>query len=298
MMSLAPKKSSGYDICEEAGLCQKVCVGYSGSSQMDSRIRKTILLHIDQQSFFTHLIKDIVSHVKKYNADTSYKNKLNDDASERSVKNANNKQLNPVIRLNGYSDIPWEDKKYKFKFTQEIKDIIKKYIKFTYTDPYLQGLVQSPSNIHLGQEVTIFELFPDLIFYDYTKYIDRKNLPKNYHLTFSFDKGRKNIFPNSRANISVIVTSDLLDKLTTKKNTHLNRIYTFINGDQHDFRPFDDNSNPQEIKFILLNFQENSKEDKISNYAITDEDEFEILIINPLLKRSKKKNYILGSPIF
>lgn len=56
----------------------------------------------------------------------------------------------PVFRLNGTTDITWE----KFK----IKD-----------------------------NKNIFELFPDTQFYDYTKNYKRfeKELPKNYHLTFS-----------------------------------------------------------------------------------------------------------------
>jgi hypothetical protein len=29
------------------------------------------------------------------------------------------------------------------------------------------------------------ELFPDIQFYDYTKHSNRKNIPSNYHLTFS-----------------------------------------------------------------------------------------------------------------
>ena len=60
----------------------------------------------------------------------------------------------PAVRLNGTSDIPWE--KVKFK-TQNSK--------------------------------TIFELFPQLTWYDYTKYPYSKRpnekLPSNYHLTFS-----------------------------------------------------------------------------------------------------------------
>jgi hypothetical protein len=41
--------------------------------------------------------------------------------------------------------------------------------------------------IHIKiRAVTIFELFPDIQFYDYTKNPTRDQLPKNYDLTFSY----------------------------------------------------------------------------------------------------------------
>lgn len=55
----------------------------------------------------------------------------------------------PTFRLNAYSDIKWENVRIK-----------------------------SFGNC------TIFELFPDVTFYDYTKHTNRKT-PKNYHLTYS-----------------------------------------------------------------------------------------------------------------
>jgi hypothetical protein len=65
--------------------------------------------------------------------------------------------LIPVIRLNGTSDINWEDIRFNYEF--------------------IHNKIRS---------VTIFELFPDIQFYDYTKNPNRDNLPKNYDLTFSY----------------------------------------------------------------------------------------------------------------
>lgn len=67
----------------------------------------------------------------------------------RAIKKAAKKGLTPVFRLNGTSDLSWE-----------------KY------------LVPGP-------DCTIFELFPEVQFYDYTAVLGRKNIPSNYHLTFS-----------------------------------------------------------------------------------------------------------------
>jgi hypothetical protein len=68
------------------------------------------------------------------------------------IRQAARKGLIPLVRLNGTSDIKWE------------------HIYFN----------------HMGKLVTIFEVFPDLQFYDYTKMSGRQVLPANYDLTFSY----------------------------------------------------------------------------------------------------------------
>ena len=68
----------------------------------------------------------------------------------KAVKQAARLGLTPVFRLNGTSDISWE--KYKLK----------------------------------GSDRNVFEMFPDIQFYDYTKVLGRKVKGiANYHLTFS-----------------------------------------------------------------------------------------------------------------
>jgi len=70
----------------------------------------------------------------------------------RAVRYAERQGLTPVFRLNGTSDLSWE--------------------KYTIN------------------ENNIFELFPDVQFYDYTKVLGRKTSKyKNYHLTFSAADG-------------------------------------------------------------------------------------------------------------
>jgi hypothetical protein len=71
---------------------------------------------------------------------------------KKAIKFAERQGLTPVFRLNGTSDLAWE------KYT-----------------------------IH---ENNIFELFPNVQFYDYTKVLGRKvSKYKNYHLTFSAADG-------------------------------------------------------------------------------------------------------------
>ena len=110
---------------------------------------------------------------------------------------AKKKNLQAVVRLNGTSDIEWE-------------------------------------KIMLG-EFNIFGLFPDLQFYDYTKNPNRKNLPANYDLTFSYSGvesfikfNRQALSNNMRiATVFRIMPSEFLGRQV-------------INGDDHDARFIED----------------------------------------------------------
>ena len=69
------------------------------------------------------------------------------------VKYCEKKNIKPCIRLNGTSDIRWE-------------------------------LI--PVNTKLFSTLNIMDLFPMVQFYDYTKISNRRNVPDNYHLTWSY----------------------------------------------------------------------------------------------------------------
>lgn len=120
---------------------------------------------------------------------------LSDDI-RRAQRQADRLGLTPVIRLNGTSDLAWE--KYE---------------------------VQSGLNI--------FETFPDLQFYDYTKMLNRKVAGlKNYHLTFSAADGNDRDVERAIAQgMNVAVVFDRLPK------TYLGR--PVINADDTDLRFLD-----------------------------------------------------------
>ena len=132
-LSLAPANTSGYNVCAGASPgCASACIGWqSGRNVMatprNAKIRKTKMFFEQRELFFADLISDLEFLARK------------------------GKRLNmPVcVRLNCYSDLPWEN----FK---------------------IEGL-------------TIFEMFPEIQFYDYTALENRfkQKLPNNYHLTFS-----------------------------------------------------------------------------------------------------------------
>lgn len=70
------------------------------------------------------------------------------------IRKANRMGLTPLVRLNGTSDIRWEA--------------------VSFVD--VTGISYA----------NIFEAFPDIQFYDYTKDANRKDLPSNYDITFSY----------------------------------------------------------------------------------------------------------------
>ena len=71
---------------------------------------------------------------------------------EAAIRKANRMKLLPVFRLNGTSDIRWE-----------IYPVTRNGVEYG----------------------NIMEAFPQQQFYDYTKIPNRRDLPRNYHLTFS-----------------------------------------------------------------------------------------------------------------
>jgi hypothetical protein len=141
IMYLAPYTLGGKNICPfaKAAGCINACLNTAGrgifNSVQNARLNRTKLYHSDINVFMNQLAVEI--HALKKTA----------------IKNG----LIPVIRLNGLSDIEFENIRFNYEFL----------------DKQLNN-------------VTIFEIFSDLQFYDYTKNPYRNSLPKNYDLTFSY----------------------------------------------------------------------------------------------------------------
>ncbi len=134
ILYLAPATTTKWNTCSMAKIaeCDKACLYTAGrgafSSVQQARIRKTEWFFTDRDSFMLQLAEDISKLIRK----------------------AKKLGLQPLVRLNGTSDIRWESIE----------------------------VANSGNNI--------FEFFPDVQFYDYTKDVNRKDLPTNYDLTFSY----------------------------------------------------------------------------------------------------------------
>lgn len=181
---LAPSDASGLiNTCTSASKgCRSACLFTAGRGRMnpirEARINKTRFLVNEEETFLRQLWKEIESHERR----------------------AKKKNLLPCVRLNGTSDLRWED--YK-----------------------LDG-------------VNVFDSFPSVQFYDYTKHIQRAvafangKLPKNYHLTFSKSE-----------NTSDATVRDLLKRGVNVAVVYWNELpredfggFRVINGDENDAR--------------------------------------------------------------
>jgi len=99
---------------------------------------------------YPNVIKSRIDKTKRFFEDKdNFMTELVVEIAKAIIK-SENKNITPTFRLNSYSDIRWESVKVD----------------------------------RFGNN-TIFELFPDVQFYDYTKIENRNELPNNYNLTYS-----------------------------------------------------------------------------------------------------------------
>ena len=138
IMYLIPWKSFGANLCPSAELaaCHGPCLVSAGrgafSSVIAGRARKTEWYIKDRAGFMAQLVIDVT----------------------RFVKYCNDRNIKPCIRLNGTSDIRWEQ----------------------------IPVVDAQGNTHKN----IMDAFKMVQWYDYTKIANRRNVPDNYHLTWSY----------------------------------------------------------------------------------------------------------------
>lgn len=190
---LSPYKSSGVNLCSNAenAKCHEACLVSSGRMVMavDARLNRTKLYLNNQAEYFNQLTKEIATFIKK----------------------AQRKELTPLIRLNGTSDIRWENVGF-----------------------YSDGVYYR----------NIMERFEDIQFYDYTKIPNREksingiqNFPKNYDLTFSYSGADGFQKFNDRALKDGKRVAVVFDKVENIPITFYGR--KVVSGDDTDIRHLD-----------------------------------------------------------
>lgn len=127
---------------------------------------------------------------------------------EALVKAAVKAGMVPAVRLNATSDIRWET---------------------------------VPLRINGATYANMMAAFPTVMFYDYTKIANRRNLPRNYRLTFSLAESNED-----HAGLALRNGHNVAIVFDTKRNRPLPNCYTVagityrvIDGDVDDFRPSD-----------------------------------------------------------
>jgi hypothetical protein len=156
------------------------------SSVQTARINKTEWFFTERNTFMQQLVVDITKLVNK------------------AIKQG----LQPLVRLNGTSDIRWE--------------------------------AVSFVDINGVEQTNIFDVFPDVQFYDYTKDVNRKALPSNYDLTFSYS-GVEGFQPF----VDKAVTKGMRMAVVFRKESEIPMTFKgimVVSGDKSDVRHLDDDA--------------------------------------------------------
>lgn len=154
ILHLAPGKLSGFNTCAGATPgCLQACLNTAGRGGMMAGVSRLTLEMVQAGTQNTIQKARIRKTLAFYQDREAFMLELAKEIN-KAIAYAAGLGLVAVFRLNGTSDIRWESVRvdaWGFK--------------------------------------TIFEVFPEVQFYDYTKLANRKGIPANYHLTFSLADG-------------------------------------------------------------------------------------------------------------
>lgn len=198
VLHLSPADRSGYNVCPMASAgCKAACLNTAGRGGLFKAGENTNMIQEARIRKTRLFFEDRTTFMLAL-----VKN------IRKAEKRAKKLGLIPVIRLNGTSDIRWE----------------------TVQIPCSKGPQDALPNFYPN----IMSVFPHIQFYDYTKLANRKNIPANYHLTFSRSEENDSILPTIDHNIAVVFG---VKKGKPLPSTYLNR--PVVDGDETDLRFLD-----------------------------------------------------------
>jgi hypothetical protein len=159
ILHLSPHTLSGYNVCPMATKgCASACLNTAGRGGMFAGCKTADLTGSEMvERIRNGLLENRIQAARLRRTKMVAENRKDFMAQlvteiRNFVRLAKKSELTPVIRLNGTSDLRWEI--YKLTVDSVEYD-------------------------------NIMSVFSDIQFYDYTKIPNRRNLPANYHLTFS-----------------------------------------------------------------------------------------------------------------
>ena len=157
ILYFAPAWESGFNTCPFADDCALTCLNTAGRGQMNSvqigRINKTRWFIQERETFLIQLEKEITNH----------------------IKNSERKGFIPCVRLNGTSDIAWEN----------------------------FGIIQKFSMVHFYDYTKVYKRAIKFV---------KGELPRNYNITYSLNEdNRAHAFEILKmgGNISAVFRKDL-----------------------------------------------------------------------------------------
>lgn len=170
ILHLSPAKLSGFNVCPMATQgCIKACLNTAGRGG------------IAVGGILTHAMvasgkrSNAIQRARRLRTRAFFEHRaefmvvLAKEIS-KAIRLAAKEGYTPVFRLNGTSDIRWE-------------------------------------TVPVGGFPNIMTMFPSITFYDYSKIVNRKNIPANYHLTFSLADGNEaaaNAALNNGMNVAAV----------------------------------------------------------------------------------------------
>lgn len=188
ILYLAPSDISGHNTCPMAKIagCEHACLYSAGrgafNSVQQSRIDKTLWFHTDRDGFMLQIVRNIEGLIRKAQAN----------------------DMTPLVRMNGTSDIRWEN---------------------------------IPVSVDGLTYPNVMAVFPEVQFYDYTKLSNRKNVPANYDLTFSYSG-----LPGYQAHVQKAVASGVRVAVVFRKRQDIPDTFLgmeCVDGDDSDIRHLD-----------------------------------------------------------
>lgn len=227
VLYLAPHKLSGWNVCPMADKfgCVESCLntaGRGGIAKVDAPTLESTA-HWAKPIRMNHVQAARLARTRLFFEDRPAFFEQLVKEIHALVRAADRKGLIPTVRLNGTSDISWE----------------------------VMNVPRGPANRYGTGSETIFELFPDVQFYDYTKVAKRLTdsrawrIPANYHLSLSFSGAvgtvdqrllvRTWLEASQHRPVSLIYV--VRDEQT--KAECMQRFEGAIDGDEHDLRFLD-----------------------------------------------------------
>jgi len=192
VLHLAPSDLSGYNTCPMASNgCRAACLNTAGRGGVIKKGETTNKIQTARIRKTRMFFETRAVFMSHLVADIKL-----------GIKQAEKAGMIPAFRLNGTSDIPWE---------------------------YVPVRVSNVKENYIATNV--MSLFPTVQFYDYTKRLNRRNLPANYHLTVSrSETNEANVFALPY-NVAVVFNSKTLPAEYNGRPV--------VNGDDTDLRFLD-----------------------------------------------------------
>lgn len=203
IMHLAPATLSGFNTCAGATAgCKAACLNTSGHGGLMAGVSRLTYADIEGGKV-NHVQAARIARTQWLFTDREgFLRQLHKEI-QAFIRKAERRGFKPAIRLNGTSDIRWEAGAFK-----------------------LDGL-------------SLMEHFPDVPFYDYTKLSNRRNLPANYHLTFSLADGNADKAAQALAggmNVAAVFRSKA-DVVAAIEGGYMGAVV--VDGDETDLRFLD-----------------------------------------------------------